>query len=734
MKKFVKILSLMVVCVAMSVLAVACGNHTHAFDTSSWKTDATKHWHSATCEHTTVLADVDGHKDENIDGTCDVCGYNGGHVHTFESVISYDATNHYFKSTCFHNVVDGKEAHDFNEANVCKDCGYAQALTQLPETVEEAVELGVSQKVFAKSGYISNSDYSEMNYTGNASSKYYVYGDNFVYVKNGVDSYGSITEEYYAGNEEVVYGLMVQDGADPYSAYGTTDLNLNGPVMPKDFIGGYGYESDFYGVEDLVASLYEMASANENYDFQEAAEDGMYGFMFGYVLQQGEDTSLYMISTFFTLSAKYGYIESVQVMSKLYQNYYDYENERNVVQVEELVLVDEDGEPVLDENEEQITYFAPVIEYNYSTIYSVAISQFDVAPAIENPFKPEDVIPTSIDYVDEDGESYAEDINVEIGTALVMNVVTLPETAMLKLFEETAVVEVEALDEEATGSGFVQYDFTYDMTVIVNFHGATIGETYLLTIDIAGFYNEYTITITEAIPDELFVAKVMQGEYSWDAVEVTDSVTTYVGPFYFVAETNKVASAEYAISGGLDIEQAIDSYEENITVWVDNYNTYLRVKKITFAEVGTYTLTITSGLNDELTKTLTINVVEAPSVAEILNATWEISKLATEYEDGAIISAVFENDADNTTADTIVGTITVEYTYLPSEMAVNFGGQTEATYNTVFNYSYSVAGTTLTVTYASGDETGMNFMLNLSSYAIQAQVGYSAPFTLTMAD
>ena len=46
--------------------------HTYA---KAWTTDATNHWHAATCEHTSEKADVAAHADNNKDHKCDVCGY-----------------------------------------------------------------------------------------------------------------------------------------------------------------------------------------------------------------------------------------------------------------------------------------------------------------------------------------------------------------------------------------------------------------------------------------------------------------------------------------------------------------------------------------------------------------------------------------------------------------------------------------------------------------------------------
>lgn len=46
------------------------------------------------------------------------------HEHTYSAEWTNDATNHWHASTCGHSVVDGKEAHVFNNAYICTVCGY----------------------------------------------------------------------------------------------------------------------------------------------------------------------------------------------------------------------------------------------------------------------------------------------------------------------------------------------------------------------------------------------------------------------------------------------------------------------------------------------------------------------------------------------------------------------------------------------------------------------------------
>ena len=58
------------------------GECEHTFS-EAWTTDATNHWHAATCEHTDEKSDLGAHADANKDGKCDACAYtmstgNGG--------------------------------------------------------------------------------------------------------------------------------------------------------------------------------------------------------------------------------------------------------------------------------------------------------------------------------------------------------------------------------------------------------------------------------------------------------------------------------------------------------------------------------------------------------------------------------------------------------------------------------------------------------------------------------
>ncbi len=50
------------------------GECEHTF-AEGWSTDATNHWHEATCEHTEEKGSLGAHADANKDGKCDTCAY-----------------------------------------------------------------------------------------------------------------------------------------------------------------------------------------------------------------------------------------------------------------------------------------------------------------------------------------------------------------------------------------------------------------------------------------------------------------------------------------------------------------------------------------------------------------------------------------------------------------------------------------------------------------------------------
>ena len=101
-------------------------DHIHTYG-STWTTDKDNHWYAPTCGHEVEVKDKAAHTDANNDGACDICKYDGGHTHTFETTWSIDGSKHWYAPTCGHDVTKDEAAHvDANNdgaCDICKDNG-----------------------------------------------------------------------------------------------------------------------------------------------------------------------------------------------------------------------------------------------------------------------------------------------------------------------------------------------------------------------------------------------------------------------------------------------------------------------------------------------------------------------------------------------------------------------------------------------------------------------------------
>lgn len=97
--------------------------HKHSFETT-WSSDEKSHWYQSNCGHD-FKANLADHTDDNKDGACDVCLYDGGHEHTYAEEWSYDENNHWHASACNHAVKSAEAAHeDANNDGICDGCGW----------------------------------------------------------------------------------------------------------------------------------------------------------------------------------------------------------------------------------------------------------------------------------------------------------------------------------------------------------------------------------------------------------------------------------------------------------------------------------------------------------------------------------------------------------------------------------------------------------------------------------
>lgn len=286
MKK--NLLLLISIILLITVALASCEKKCEHTFSDKWNSDAENHWHPATCEHAeTERGNLAPHADANEDGICDVCEYEVGHNHTYESGWSITDTHHWKTATCTHtdkkqdysthsdedingicDVCSG-HVHKTNAAGYCvyDDCG--KKVKEIDETSLDAlVNAVVDQHKLVNGG---NIDY---NFTGrsNTSSDFetlrkelvsYVFGkDNYTYTKvttnvtNGGNEASGIFESWHQlMNNEETFGVVSVDGGD-------LTLDISEPAKLNGYYIALSTLAGDYGVEATLYALYEAAIAD----------------------------------------------------------------------------------------------------------------------------------------------------------------------------------------------------------------------------------------------------------------------------------------------------------------------------------------------------------------------------------------------------------------------------------------------------------------------------------------
>ena len=326
---------------ALSIFATACDSkHTHTFS-EDWESDATNHWHAATCEHGEEKSALAKHKDEDEDGKCDVCAYEVGHTHTYAEDWSKDDTHHWHAATCTHTdeVADkglhedaaadgtcdvcGGHAHVVNKAGVCDVCD---------EQVKPMDETNLEMVIAATALRYKNINTSTITYTykdtiksvGNATDGYGYSDDEYVItytlgqnaskrvMTSDVDRYNDFGKTQETDKTELYIYTDAQDSVNPYKAieiaYDTKDAtepaNISNVNSSADAMHGYYYSistfADAYGAENILAVLYELSQADtvSDYTFTQDTENNHYTFAFSSLVESGTETSGFAYNLF----------------------------------------------------------------------------------------------------------------------------------------------------------------------------------------------------------------------------------------------------------------------------------------------------------------------------------------------------------------------------------------------------------------------------------------------------
>lgn len=644
----------------------ACDDqHTHTYATDSWKSDATKHWHAATCEHTSEMSDVDGHSDSDKDGKCDVCGYVVCE-HTYATEWSADADGHYYASTCGDDVKKDEAAHTPDLANVCTVCGYKLGTPDV-STFDKALAVGTYQGKLVASGSMNINS----NTYGSETVKYvnYEFRDGYTYVKEEMpqeNKYAgwivNTTEYYYSLSDDgVPFGVSSSTlGADPNGTNGVADVtadSVNGYSFDGDFIGG---TVKAIGVEEMVNALYEDAALDLNGDFSggqvetDEEEGTFYSFSYGI---QGT-FYFYQLTVAFTLDDN-GMMDKVGFYSEQYS----------------LNDITTDGET---------GYVTVNADAEVVTTYEYEISQYTdgAKNSVENPYAANELLATSLKLVDGENEEVGNTLTLTKGSSVSLSYAdVLPATAELAFNTRKAMVGDEVLGMSGDLGTIVG-------TSSVIFYPNEVG-TYDVVLTIGRVTKQISITVKYA-----------------PVTEVTTQVQGASGYYQAATETTVYANSTLMLKGATNtyadqsVTAEIISKPNGATIDGETPNTVLEIGSgdgvytFTASVEGEYVVKFTSTVDSTKYATVTVTVTAPPTAAELLNGAYKAYNgywrvVFEPSEDGATSGNVTIVDNYNSHAYGLFSKTTT-YTYNENDGTIKLGGTVGYEYTYYYrNYSYT---------------------------------------------
>ncbi|MBE6548247.1 MAG: hypothetical protein E7667_05150 [Ruminococcaceae bacterium] len=638
------------------------GYHEHTW-ADSYSNDADNHWYNSTCEgHDILVQGTEAHVDINNDGTCDVCFYVSCN-HTFGTEWTYDAKGHWYAATCGHNVKGSYEEHDFSGENFsCVVCACENVL-------DDAINKGTSTESANKvaSGTVSSKEaYDNFEVT-------FEFGENYTHIVDIGEESGN---EYWIHklNNDSIFGLQEYQ----YMGYGYgvskyEDATASDVLGRKFDISFLSYSLEYaYGVEDFLYQVYNFAMTSEeangdlNSTYDEATNT--YYFSFECISGDGEYGTLKVIEVSFTLSEN----NVITSMALTYDAYWDPTANPEDVTGKDYIIY-EDGSAVLLEGAEA------------DRSYSYTITQTEGDRVAVSPYNLDEMLVTDFEITDVEGNPVTSDTEFGKGEEATF--------AVSGLAPEGANLELDAFTFSATCDGeeqwFSPYFDTYSNTF--SFTPYTTGEWEVI---IKTTNVEKIITFTVVNPTTTSLTPTVDGSQ-------TTSATVYAGMNLTFSAIAQSAYADKNFTATVEGATLTESETLDAT-WVFNAT-----------EIGTYVITLTSTANPEVTTTLTVEVLEAPDVSDVLVGFYQGGYQDYNTWDEYTVSVEFVPESEGALKGTM--NITVEW--------FNRYSWDQVEYSKSAVYSYEYADGAITTAYVSGDTLPTEY-----TFAISSSFGISFSF------
>ncbi len=547
----------------------------HTFS-EKWSSDATSHWHPATCEHGEIKDSLAAHVDADENSICDVCEYDGiTHTHTFEEAWQYNDTHHWHLATCSH--VDEKGNYDrHSDGDINGVCDYCEThvhtmniigrCSGCGELLKEVENMDIAMAVYAASEnhYKINGGVIDYEFVGrsNTSSDYasimlqdvvYTYGNGYTYTRTesnttiGGNSSTGVIEGWYEVDGNGVFGIVkIDDG----------DFEL--VSVTADSLFGYYYAfstlANGHGAEEILYNLFERSQSENSSGFEYVMGDGSAEFRFNnsVALVNITDTTIGQVinASYFDVIVKFFFTEDY-VLTDLMISIDVYTNDPGTSANDG--FLEDDVDLDYDEKTGKIT----LRENALADTYTITTTQTIGERTAVNPNPKSSFVPDSFDiFADQERTTL-------LGSSMVAEVDGIhyiylgnyrPIGASLNYVFDYITFEVYdgngdlVEDAETYDSPIFRSFFVFDPTGRYFFFIPKTPDTYTFVIYFIG-NKTHEITIYAGVEAE---DEVVVGENQF-AVEVTDT-HTWVDEYTFTA--GAAGNYEFTVPAGISFVDA----------------------------------------------------------------------------------------------------------------------------------------------------------------------------------
>lgn len=346
------------------------------------------------------------------------------------------------------------------------------------------------------------------------------------------------------------------------------------------------------GTEGFLSYLLEKANSNVNKDLKVSSKDGVYSASFGY-FESLDTWTFYKVEVSFSIGTQ-NEIKTAKIKVDEYPK-------------ASFIVDDELGVITLLEG----------ASVNSSKEY--VISQTTGEKTFVNPYKLEDFYATSFDLrYNETALTSASNVQMEVeGNASVKIENILPATASF------AFDEIQISVTEGTEGGLSAFYDSYNNQISIN--ASSVG-TYLVTVWTKKVTKTFNVVVTTAQPKSISLSYVIDGVspsgYDSFVYEPGQAIQAYKEVTYYLQASVMPNAANQSLVASVKDKEASTYTLEKKSIKVSTMPDAEAKEVFCFTPnvTGTFAVTISSTVKPEVQEVVNFNVVENPSIKEVLSS------------------------------------------------------------------------------------------------------------------